>query len=66
MVTSASALAQSAPADSTTYNMRALQFDKLGNVVCSDLTAAGNGTGAAIALRRGQHSTGERGLLDAG
>ncbi|MGA9838423.1 MAG: Ig-like domain-containing protein, partial [Gemmatimonadaceae bacterium] len=41
MVTSASALAQSAPADSTTYDMRALQFDKLGNVVCSDLTATG-------------------------
>jgi len=48
MVTSASALLQSLPADSTTYNMRALQFDKLGNVVCSDLTAAGNGTGAAL------------------
>ncbi len=37
MVTTASALAQSAPNDSTTYRMRALQFDKLGNVVCMDL-----------------------------
>ncbi len=48
LVTTASQLAQSLPADSTTYYMRALQYDKLGNVVCSDLTVAGNGTGAAL------------------
>ncbi len=36
-VTAASQLANSAPNDSTTYRMRVLQTDKVGNVVCSDL-----------------------------
>jgi hypothetical protein len=36
-VTTGSSLAQSAPADSTTYSLRVLQFDNVGNVVCADL-----------------------------
>ncbi|MHB1862738.1 MAG: hypothetical protein ACYCVL_07180 [Gemmatimonadaceae bacterium] len=39
-VTRGSGLAQSAPADSTTYNLRVLQYDNVGNVVCQDLGAA--------------------------
>ncbi|MDE3150702.1 MAG: Ig-like domain-containing protein [Gemmatimonadota bacterium] len=37
LVATSADLAQSAPADSTTYNLRALQYDKLGNVRCMDL-----------------------------
>lgn len=37
LVATSADLAQSAPADSTTYNLRALQYDKLGNVRCIDM-----------------------------
>lgn len=37
LVATSADLAQSAAADSTTYNLRALQYDKLGNVRCIDL-----------------------------
>ncbi len=36
-VTAGAGLAQSSPADSTTYNLRVLQLDNVGNVVCQDL-----------------------------
>jgi Bacterial Ig-like domain (group 2) len=37
LVKTSADVAQSAPADSTTYNLRVLQYDKLGNVRCQDL-----------------------------
>jgi hypothetical protein len=37
LVTTGSQLAQSAPDDSTTYNLRYFQFDIVGNVTCVDL-----------------------------
>lgn len=36
-VTTGASLAQSAANDSTTYNLRVLQYDNVGNVVCADL-----------------------------
>ncbi len=37
LVTTSASLPQSAAADSTTYNLTAFQYDKLGNVRCFDL-----------------------------
>ncbi len=42
-VTTGANLAQSAPNDSTTYNLRVLQFDNVGNVVCADLGVLNGG-----------------------
>ena len=39
MVSTGADLAQSAPNDSTTYNLRVLQLDNVGNIVCQDLPA---------------------------
>ena len=43
MVTTGANLAQSAANDSTTYNLRVLQLDNVGNIVCADLGALNAG-----------------------